>query len=126
MCRELKFRGWNGRGTMIYSSEGSMEAFWAFADNTYGDGPPVMQYTGIKDKNGADIYEGDILQGGALGQPPLLVVEYKIKDVHQRTQEGPYTSIRAGFEIDGYWGDPKQCVVIGNIYQNPELAPITL
>lgn len=83
-----------------------------------------MQFTGIKDKNGKDIYEGDILQFViSKGKNWIGAVEYC---------KAGYDSIlaffpmRAGETYNQYYGswykgNNANCIIIGNIYQNPEL-----
>jgi uncharacterized phage protein (TIGR01671 family) len=69
-----------------------------------GEQCELMQYTGLKDKNGKEIYEGDIVKNDWVHKGDLFVVE-----------EG-YSMLSWNFAYSG-----KTWEVIGNIYENPEL-----
>ncbi|RXA81911.1 YopX family protein [Latilactobacillus sakei] len=78
----------------------------------------LMQYTGLKDNNGREVYEGDVLDIGLQnqdGKPVVAPVSYE--------------KYIAGYVLDnggnGIWQRlDEDCEVIGNIYENPELLEV--
>lgn len=129
MMREIKFRAWERElQMMVYDTE---LGGWHFEY----DGNPVravnqmineedyfydlMQYTGLKDQNDTEIYEGDIV----LFDSKLYPVEFKngnfgvkkLMKVNLYTDEmREYQEPLWNLVVDG-------CEVIGNIYENPEI-----
>ena len=75
----------------------------------------LMQYTGLKDKNGVEIYEGDIVTADTIFR---CIVKY--------WDEG-FSGYVLTFGADGWEGmlaDYGGLEVIGNIYENPELLEV--
>lgn len=117
--REIDFMAWNGRELYYPDSLLNNPLEVGYLDDSgcpkaqYGR--PLIQYTGLKDKNGKKIYEGHIVKFGAqLGS--VAEVKWLIKN--------------AGFLVKDKWGDwqwlydvvaSTNCEIIGNIYENPDL-----
>lgn len=116
--REIKFRVWDRERKKILQIQ--RHSFKTNKSMPYGwnieyvfDG--LMQYTGIKDKNGTEIYEGDIIKYShkAVGEI-RRVVSYKygmfgVNGIMDGTHI-PFANILE-----------SEYEVIGNIYENPEL-----
>ena len=77
-----------------------------------------MQYTGLKDKNGKEIYEGDIVEikwlDGSTAKTVCEWVDYGFSLVRKDGCFDRYSVNFSGSVVDGQY-------VIGNIYENPEL-----
>ena len=121
--KTVKFRIWNGMEMVFDITSGKFGTFYVNPENgdglnpddsasltvnttKYHDGTPLMQYSGFKDKNSKEIYEGDI---------------YKIGE------EIGYVDFKNGSFIwtgNGYPMSHKKIEfieIIGNVFQNPEL-----
>ncbi len=132
--REIKFRGKPTEGKWVYGSffdSGEYAVIYDPSDKTYYQCylESIGQYTGFKDKNGKEIYEGDAVQrfndnpvrfpdGSKKYSSWMVVFEYggwKFKD----TPCSPTTS------YPSFYSNAQYMEVIGNIYENPELLEAT-
>ena len=76
----------------------------------------LMQFTGLKDKNGKEIYEGDILTyNGITSNGNKIIREVNYNAENARFQSGMYP-LTQSVELSE---------IIGNIYENPELTQTT-
>ena len=123
--REIKFRAWDsGVNQMIYPhSDGVANHLEVWEILRYFD--VVMQYTGLKDKNGKEIYEGDIVNLWDFdGGPYVHKVSWEESGYFTLV---PYMDGLGFIPTLGFFtnnedcSDPYQVEIIGNIYENPEL-----
>ena len=141
MIREIKFRAWDkkrGKLLTVFSmafdvNTHSVDTVWCaelmdeVADGFDINDVELMQFTGLTDKQGKEIYEGDILRmtrrkrrgRGCSEEVVTYCCEVKFFAAAFRVESLPPTpkwSMPLSIEFD----DPE---VIGNIYQNPDLIP---
>lgn len=83
----------------------------------------VCQFTGLYDKNGCEIYEGDIIRSfDSQGEPIIHVIEYDNNDAKFIVVLAGYTKYDFGCGgITKTWINLFKKEVIGNIHDNPEL-----
>lgn len=118
--REIKFRFWDGQYMLTQGFHVSAPGtVWGWVDhsckNSFEMKGITMQSTGLRDKNGVDIYEGDIVTYKShTGQ--VIYQQYICKFILQLLSKGqPYTNwLQYDYMI-------KDGEVIGDIYSNPEL-----
>ena len=121
--REIKFRAWdNNKETLCnitdinfsdYSANGVCFGEWSeFSVNN------LMQYTGLKDKNGVIIFEGDIVYCNNAYYEVVWeeskAVEFRLTK-QSKIKHPKICDVYFGFNASNY------IEVVGNIYENPEL-----
>lgn len=138
--RTIKFRAWDKKENKMFHQESFMvmcrgNVFivnLAVTDpeqeeETYVENPYciLMQYTGLKDKNGKEIYEGDIIEvwgehinpndGISTSFQYVLPVKYETKILTGGNLFSGFTNIDFG------QSNISSVEIIGNIYENPDL-----
>ena len=123
--REIKFRAWNGKAMyyldMLYNIEltYTKAGSWCLWDiwthkliaGEYDEPELIlMQYTGLKDRNGKEIYEGDIVQDQDGNLYQVKYTKYYIYPFGAIFPDKPKEVV-----------NEYECEIIGNIYENPEL-----
>ena len=168
MKREIKFRAWDnvenkmntngsigaGSGSQnidigfdgimsFYNSFGLMDGTNPAFDKPVNERFELMQFTGVKDKNGKEIYEGDIVIAWSAGSKGKFEIKWRQDGapmwlLYPAWQAGAFWNISAthhtkgkqfidvsgkieSTNLEGYFDDGIE--VIGNIYENPELLP---
>lgn len=119
--RELKFRAWRHaiedvHAFMVYQSENTLGQF--FDHNVDEDHDIIMQFTGLRDKNDREIYEGDIVHP-IYGNGPHVVTWDQGTCMFDLVREGHsehlFDTCGIGDLGYSYWE------VIGNVHEHPHL-----
>lgn len=79
----------------------------------------ILQYIGLKDKNGTEIYEGDIVENAS--KDLKFQVVYEAPSFNRKWIDGTSKRYREHLTEPLAWNTYMICEVIGNIYENPEL-----
>ncbi len=116
MGRIIKFRAWWDDGNqqeMLYVGDRCGTSHDLDCCKYFIEGQPVtlMQYTGLNDKKGIEIYEGDIIEW--CDSRWQIVWEASDASFFAESLYG------CGYESGQEWGN--DCMVVGNIYEKPEL-----
>ena len=118
MSREIKFKVWDNWNTqfldygevdiwdLIFEEPKLMEEI--YTDGMANECLEFLQYTGLKDKNGVEIYEEDIVKDG----DDVFEVEF---------QDGRFVGILDENVILNLSEFAEDSEVIGNVFENPEL-----
>ena len=138
--REIKFRAWDkskrrmwwnvqdaydtlgNHDTEDYRGKKEQEFYPSSFGHALGDlNLIVMQYTGLNDKNGKEIYEGDVVEwdhiandGDKRWHSPVTLGNIP----HEEEGTDQWGWIASDCFID------SQCIVIGNVHENPELLEV--
>lgn len=121
MSREIKFRAWVKKEKEMTKVLGLETRDYATLNVLYNDNSKctlgifaveIMQYTGLKDKNGKEIYEGDIVILNDAEEENRCVVKYKY---------GSYILVDGDLRESLSNVEDRFLEVVGNIYENKNL-----
>jgi len=134
MSREIKFKVWikHGKRMVDVNMEYVTRLFYSNREDYI-----LLQFTGLYDKNGNEIYDGDIVEHEFKGEKIVKQVEWvggayikeSTDDQRDDDYDGNYgqhfyhitgfllKDIKAG-KLSPFW---LQCEIIGNKFENPEL-----
>ena len=133
--REIKFRAWDKIEKQMVEVlnlhfENDPAPFFVHIYNhamnddywTNTDESILMQYTGLKDKNGKEIYEGDILKVGKhIGEISYREMLYGGYGLSIEYSDGFDEGYFGGCPANNWLAKYEEIEVIGNIYEQPEL-----
>ena len=126
MTREIKFRAWDGKKMLFPEFDMTIQIDGDYCGFTngridYGDyiqPEALMQFTGLRDKFGKEIYECDIVRGNLANE--MGSYENSVGKVFFNTDRAEF-AIECDTYPDNQWSIPKDIEVIGNVMENPEL-----
>ena len=139
--RKIKFRAWRHDGEYSHMIESPIGVYTAikhclgvatpagFSDidnQPKKDGYTLMQWTGLKDRNGKEIYEGDIIRIRYHKWPKDDWEVYQVKYYGDKDYPAFDTEPYIGCDCNGllYVMTCCEIEVIGNIFENPELLEV--
>ena len=135
--REIKFRAWDKENKVWVNSKNQQSTTELNYDNNYlqhWSGYELLQYTGLKDKNGKEIYEGDIVaceRSFWKENKKICVVEWKEYDAgfnlfypNDPVDSEVLADRKKEQELSMFQVWEHEREIIGNIYENPDLLTL--
>lgn len=128
--RQIKFRMFNNSTNKMMDWEeilsGDDEYIRSYFIEGFSDCSPIMQYTGLQDKNGKEIYEGDIVSFQFISKGVISCNQQYCGfwiDFIDSEGKKRYSNLKVTFSD----GDTYRCdgiEIIGNIYKNVGLLAV--
>ena len=125
--REIKFRAWDteygewlDNDNFIILPDGTVNLIGGNTIVELDYDCVLMQYTELKDKNGTDIYEGDIVKLSVKSHPKFVSPPPWSGKVYWNKEECCWYF--CNYDAKSIWDINIIVEVIGNIYENPELV----
>jgi len=128
--RKIKFRAWNKKEKIMVDLKEITPLALSFDPCLAGGGTgiyipdhpdlEIMQFTGLLDKNGKEVYEGDIINWGD-NYPSVIewsqeTCQFVCHEYYPKTSKNAQED--RWHDIPAYTNEPE---VLGNLYENPEL-----
>lgn len=121
--REIKFRAWDKRSEKMVDQQ-YLNCHRSGFFLLRGDEFEFMQFTGLHDKNGMEIYEGDVVHmDDADGVPHPCEVTFTDCSWRCDSKDGEWGEYFKEF-VGGVEGRAEELEIIGNIYETPELLTV--
>lgn len=124
--REIKFKAWDDKNKIMLNTDtpnllihfnGEINSFGKNGEINgvyFTNQVKLLQYTGLKDKNGKEIYEGDIIKRESMAPGGL-------DRIGKITIEDGVIWIESNVDSVCLFDEIDELEIIGNIYENPEL-----
>ena len=131
MSREIKFRVWdikNKKMEIAWSIDFAGKNYKSIEANEVHTGEYIlgvdtqailMQFTGLKDNNGKEIYEGDIVLGRFILDDVEDYIYLSLTDMERKNQSKTFLIEDISYLYTN--PIPEDIEVIGNVFENPEL-----